>query len=249
MSDVNAWIQVQQLGKLKQQMQAQVEQARASIDEEARARGKAQNDLRNAQSDLDQLRETLEEEAAARADLQRQLARANAEAQQLRSRLESEGAGRVDELEEARKKLQARIAELESELENARTKHASLEKNKQRLQVRSSFERCGIELSPVPIHSIDSMIAQIDVEDVTVELERSNTNAANLEKKQRGFDKQLADVMRKQQETAGELEAANRENRAAAAEVFRQRSQIEELMESIESLKRENKNLSGNWAT
>lgn len=78
-----------------------------------------------------------------------------------------------------------------------------------------------------------------------MELERSNTSAANLEKKQRGFDKQLADVVRKQQETAGELDAAQRENRAAAAEVFRQRSHIEELLESIESLKRENKNLTG----
>ena len=231
-------------------MQAQVEQARASIDEEARSRGKAHNDLRNAQSDLDQLRETLEEEAAARADLQRQLARANVETQQLRSRLEGEGAARVDELEEARKKLQARIAELESELENACTKYASLEKNKQRLQVRSSFEfeRCGSKaFSDSDSDPIDwSSIAQIDIEDVTVELERTNTNAANLEKKQRGFDKQLADVIHKQQETAGELEAAHRENRAAAAEVFRQRAQIEELMENIASLKRENKNLSGN---
>lgn len=135
-------LQIQQLSKMKQQLQAQIEQARTSIEEETRARGKAQNDLRNAQSDIDQLRENLEVESAARAELQRQLARANAEAQQLRSRLEGEGAARVEELEEAKKKLLTRIAELESELDGAHNKYSSLEKNKQRLQVCPRLQWC-----------------------------------------------------------------------------------------------------------
>lgn len=42
-----------------------------------------------------------------------------------------------------------------------------------------------------------------------------------------------------------ELENSQRESRGNAAEVYKLRAQIEELVESMEALKRENKNLSG----
>jgi len=43
----------------------------------------------------------------------------------------------------------------------------------------------------------------------------------------------------------GELEQAHRDGRDHAAEVYRQRTQIDDSNDVIESLKRENKNLAG----
>lgn len=62
-----------------------------------------------------------------------------------------------------RKKLAARLQEAEEEVETAQAKASSLEKTKMRL--------LG------------------EIEDLTIDLERSNSAAAGLDKRQRNFDK------------------------------------------------------------
>ena len=75
---------------------------------------------------MDGLREQLEEEQEARSDLQRQLSRSNAMAQEWRSKYETEGMARAEELEDAKRKLQARLAEAEQEVEAANIKVGTL---------------------------------------------------------------------------------------------------------------------------
>lgn len=86
------------------------------------ARQRLQSELRNLNADLDTLRDQLEEEQEARSDLQRQLSRANAEAQEWRSKYESEGLARAEELEDAKRKLQAKLADAEQDAEAANIK-------------------------------------------------------------------------------------------------------------------------------
>merc|ERR1712042_390997 len=83
-----------------------------------------------------------------------------------------------------------------------------------------------------------------ELEDVVVEMERAQAVAAQAEKKQRGFDKAIDEWKRKVGDLSHELEGANADSRANAAEVFRMKSQVEESHESVEALRRENKNLS-----
>ena len=90
--------------------------------------------MRNMQADMDQLREQLEEEQEGRADVQRALMKAQAEIQQWRSKFEGEGVNRSEELEEAKRKLAAKLAEAEEAVETSHAKCASLEKAKSRLQ-------------------------------------------------------------------------------------------------------------------
>ena len=71
---------------------------------------------------MDSLREQFEEEQEARADLQRQLSRANAAAQEWRSKYETDGMARAEELEDAKRKLQAKLAESEQDAEAAYVK-------------------------------------------------------------------------------------------------------------------------------
>ncbi|WP_175401266.1 hypothetical protein, partial [Pseudoalteromonas sp. BMB] len=59
----------------------------------------------------DSLREQIDEEQEAKADLQRQLSKANAEVQLWRSKYESEGLARLEELEETKRKLDAKLQE------------------------------------------------------------------------------------------------------------------------------------------
>jgi len=88
-----------------------------------------------SQAELDQLKDQMEEEQANRDELQRLLAKANNEAAMWRQKCESgEGSIRAEEMEELKRKYNAKIAELEAQLEAALAKAASLEKVKNRLQ-------------------------------------------------------------------------------------------------------------------
>merc|ERR1712110_542158 len=82
-----------------------------------------------------------------------------------------------------------------------------------------------------------------EIEDLQVDLERSNSAAASLDKKQRNFDKILAEHKQKEEELQVELEHAQKEARSLSTEVFKTKNAYEEALDGLETVKRENKNL------
>ena len=74
---------------------------------------------------------------------------------------------------------------------------------------------------------------------------QSSSAASQLEKKQRQFDKTVAEWQRKTSDLQHELEGTQRESRGYAAEIFKLKASIEDDQDVINGLKRENKNLSG----
>ncbi len=98
-------------------------------------RTKLQGEVRNLQGDVDQQRDNLEEEQEARADLQRMLTKANNEANTWRQKFQSgEGGVRSEEMDDLKRKMNAKLAETESNLEASHAKCISLEKTRNRLQ-------------------------------------------------------------------------------------------------------------------
>jgi len=81
------------------------------------------------------MKDQMEEEQSKCEELQRLLNKANSEAAMWRQKCESgEGSVRQEELDELKRKYNAKIAELEAQLEAAMAKASSLEKVKNRLQ-------------------------------------------------------------------------------------------------------------------
>ncbi|KAF4093514.1 hypothetical protein AMELA_G00002820 [Ameiurus melas] len=76
-----------------------------------------------------------------------------------------------------------------------------------------------------------------------IDVERANAVAANLDKKQRNFDKVLAEWKQKYEEGQAELEGAQKEARALSTELFKMKNSYEEALDHLETVKRENKNL------
>lgn len=74
---------------------------------------------------------------------------------------------------------------------------------------------------------------------------QANANSNNLEKKQRAFDKTIAEWQAKCNDLQSELENAQKEARGYSAELFRVKAQLEEANDTAEALRRENKNLAG----
>ncbi|XP_076312164.1 myosin heavy chain, muscle-like isoform X3 [Tachypleus tridentatus] len=209
--------QVAQLNKMKLSFLTHLDEAKRTADEESRERAAIAGKFRNLEHDMDGLREQLEEEQEGKADLQRMLSKANAEAQLWRSKYESEGLARVEELEDSKRKLQAKLEENEQNLEQMNVKCSGLEKVKSRLQG--------------------------EIEDMAIEVDRANNLAATLEKKQKSFDKTIAEWKQKVDDLAAELDASQRECRDYSTELFKLRSSYDDSQEQCEAVKRENKNL------
>ena len=161
----------------------------------------------------------LEEETEARLELERQLSKANGEAAGWRSKYEVEVQSHHEEVEELRRKLQAKIAEYEEQLEALLAKCANLEKQKSRLQS--------------------------EVEVLIMDLEKATTHAQQLEKRCAALERSNIELKSKIEEITMLLESAQREARQKAMELQKLTHEYEKLRDLKEQLARENKKLNG----
>ena len=119
--------------------------------------------FKNLTTELENTRERIDDEHQRKSDSLKALSKAGAEIQLWRSRYETEGLGRVDELESSRTKLMARISEAEETVDTLQQKIANSEKSKARMQS--------------------------DLEEISMEYERTHAAAIITEKRGKNFDK------------------------------------------------------------
>merc|ERR1712198_713164 len=113
--------------------------------------------------------------------------------------------------------LQARIAEAEETWDSLQQKIANAEKSKGRMQS--------------------------DLEEISMEYERTHAAAIITEKRGRNFDKVVGEWKSKADDVAAEVEASQKECRNYNSELFRLKAAHDETMEQLDVVKRENKNL------
>merc|ERR1712135_92824 len=186
-------------------------------DSEARDRSAMLTKYKHMSTELEAVKEKIEDEHQRKSDALKQLSKAQAEIQLWRSRYETEGLGRVDELEMARNKLQARIAEAEECIDQLNQKVASTEKTNHRMQT--------------------------DLEDISMEYERVHAAAIITEKRGRNFDKVISEWKSKADDVSAEVDASTNECRNFNSELFRLKAANDEAIECLDIVKRENKNL------
>merc|ERR1711963_734909 len=110
------------LTKTKIQLQAMLDEARRVADDEAKERHALLGKFKNLEHELDGIREQLEEESGCKEDVLRQLSKATQESDMWRQKYESEGLAKAEELEMAKMKLQARVAEAQGTIEQLNAK-------------------------------------------------------------------------------------------------------------------------------
>merc|ERR1712198_729204 len=113
--------------------------------------------------------------------------------------------------------LQARIAEAEETVDSLQQKIANAEKSKGRMQS--------------------------DLEEISMEYERTHAAAIITEKRGRNFDKVVGEWKSKADDVAAEVEASQKECRNYNSDLFRLKAAHDETMEQLDVVKRENKNL------
>merc|ERR1712037_352868 len=85
--------------------------------------------------------------------------------------------------------------------------------------------------------------AKAEFDDLSAEAERHNTNATIIEKRGRNFDKVVNEWRLKAEDLQNEITSSQTECRNFSSEYFRVKSANEELLEHLDTVKRENKNL------
>merc|ERR1712156_1127586 len=205
------------LNKSKISLTTQLEDTKRLGDAESRDRSALLTKFKNLSTDLENTKERIEDEHQRKSDALKALSKAQAEIQLWRSRFETEGLGRVDELETARNKLQARIQEAEENVEGLNVKIANGEKSRARMQT--------------------------DLEELSMDYERTHAAAIITEKRGKNFDKVIGEWKAKADDIAAEVDASQKECRNYNSELYRLKAAYDEVVEQLDVVKRENKNL------
>lgn len=206
------------LSKAKAQLQHQLDDFKNKYDEEVRVRNSLTIQINNLTIEIDNISARLEEEAESNSSLKAQLSNAQAELQRLRSKYDKDMMAKTEELEDFKRRLNARLAELEDAAENARLRAAKFEKEKNRLT--------------------------IEIREITIELETSNANVMDLSKRLKHAEGVNADLARRVDELERENSTLNSENSRINAELAKLRVLCNDLQDRCDNLGRENKQLS-----
>merc|ERR1712121_992 len=213
-----AHAQYNQLYKITQTLGAELEDVKKLAYDDNKDRATLLGKYKNLEHDLDGLREQYNEDYDAKWGLERNLQRAQADANMYRMKYESEGIARSEELEAARLKISARIEEAEQQIEQLNFKYTSLEKIKARISA--------------------------DYDNLYAEHEAAYALNANMEKKQRNFEKVIAEWKLKVDDLSCDVSASQLESRNYSGELFKAKNLYDESLEHLDVVRKENKNLS-----
>merc|ERR1719480_166734 len=206
------------LQKNKISLSTQLEDTKGLGDGEARDRGALLTKYKNLITEAENLRMRIDEESEKKNDALKALSKAQSEIQLWKSKYEVEALGRIDELEGGKQKLASRVSEAEEAIEGLNSKIVSSEKSKNRVTS--------------------------ELEDLSMEYERTHAAAMITEKRGRNFDKVVGEWKAKADDLMAELDACSSECRNFNAERFRLKAALDETSENLDIVRRENKNLS-----
>jgi len=206
------------LSKVKNEISAQLNEAKMIADNEARERQLLLGKFRNLEHELDGAKENLDEETSSLANLQRTLNKAEGESQMWRQKYETEAIAKAEELEMTKMKLQARLAETENTINNHESKLSQVEKSKAKIQT--------------------------ELDELSVGLDQAQVLQHTMEKRAKQFDKVINEWKQKVDSLSRDLDISQKDCRNVSADLFKVKAAYDESILQLDEVRRENKNLS-----
>merc|ERR1712080_656697 len=194
------------------------EEAKVVADNEAKERVSLLGKYRNLEHSADGLKENYEEEVSAKENLARQLDKALGDAEMYRQKYEQDGVAKAEELEMAKLKMQARLAENNAVIEQLELKLSQLEKGKAKLSA--------------------------DATNMAIQLDQAQVLNNTMEKKAKQFDRIVGEWRGKVDGLSMDLDVAQKETRNVSSDLFKIKNAYDEALLQLDEVRRENKNLS-----
>merc|ERR1712079_333236 len=174
--------------------------------------------FRNAEHEVAGMKDHFDEEVSAKENLGRQLSKTIGEADMMRERYEKEGVAKAEELEMSKLKMQARLSEAETTVEQLQAKMSQVEKAKSKLSG--------------------------ELENMSGNLDQAQILNSSMEKKAKQFDRIVGEWKGKVDSIGMDLDNAQKETRNASSELFRVKSAYDEAVLQLDEVRRENKTIS-----
>ncbi|XP_013918631.1 PREDICTED: putative uncharacterized protein MYH16, partial [Thamnophis sirtalis] len=258
------------LAKTEKEKQARIEELEEELEAERSIRAKIEKQRSDLSRELEELTDRLEEAGGATTAQIEQNRKREAELLKLRRELEEAALQSEATASTLRKKHTDAMAEMTEHLENLQRVKSKLEKDKQVMKAEiddlsSSME--NVQKSKINaeahVRRLEDNLAEVNARLAEMERNQAETNAvrnrlqgrlssspsqsnaacAALDKKQRAFDKMMAEWQQKCEELQLEVDNSQKECRMYMTENFKLKTAYEEALEQLESVKKENKTL------
>ncbi|XP_041978089.1 myosin heavy chain, non-muscle isoform X2 [Aricia agestis] len=190
---------------------AQHAELQGLLEEETKQKLALQTKLRNVAQELEQARDQLDEEEEAKKNLEKQVVALTQQVADAKKKAEEE-AEAAAALEEQRKKLAKDMEALHRQIDELQQANDKLDKSKKKIQA--------------------------ELEDTNIELEAQRAKVLELEKKQKNFDKVVAEERAVAERYAAERDTAEREARDKETRVLSLTRDLDLAAEKIEELER-----------
>ncbi|XP_064213332.1 myosin heavy chain, non-muscle isoform X2 [Tribolium castaneum] len=192
-------------------IESQFAEAQSALEEETRQKLALSSKLRQLESDKENLQEQIEEEEEAKKNLEKQLNAVMVQLAEAKKKAEDE-AEQSAILEESKKKLAKDLELLQRQVEELTAANDKLERSKKKIAA--------------------------ELEDTNIDLEAQRQKVAELEKKQKNFDKVLAEEKQVSEQLMAEKDAAEREAREKETRVLSLSRELDESNVKVEELER-----------
>merc|ERR1719166_268432 len=209
---------ISMLQKVKISLSNQLDDAKRMCEDEAKERQSLLGKYRTIEHEYDGVKEHFDDELQQKEEAARTLQKMSADANLWRHKFESEALGKIEELEMTKLKLQARLTESESTMDNLNSKLMSLEKAK--------------------------LAVSKEIDDLVHKVDQVNMVYNQAEKRVKLMDKVIAEWKAKADVISLELNNSQKECRNASAELFRVKNGYDEASAHLDDVRRENRSLS-----
>uniref|UniRef100_W4VRK7 Putative myosin class i heavy chain n=1 Tax=Corethrella appendiculata TaxID=1370023 RepID=W4VRK7_9DIPT len=197
-------------------MESTLTETQQLLEEETRQKLSLNSKLRQIEQEKEALQEQLEEDEEAKKNYEKKLTEITLQMQDMKKKAE-EDSDIAKELEEQKKKMSKDIETYQRQIQEAQAANDRLDKSKKKLQA--------------------------ELEDATIELDAQRTKVLELEKKQKNFDKVLAEEKAVSEQHAQERDTAEREAREKETKVLSLTRELDEAFEKIDDLETKRKAL------
>ncbi|CAH1377228.1 myosin heavy chain, non-muscle isoform X2 [Tenebrio molitor] len=197
-------------------IESQFAEAQSALEEETRQKLALSSKLRQLESDKENLQEQIEEEEEAKKNLEKQVNTLAVQLAEAKKKAEDE-AEQSAILEESKKKLAKDLELLQRQVEELTAANDKLERSKKKVAA--------------------------ELEDTNIDLETQRQKVTELEKKQKNFDKVLAEEKQVSEQLMSEKDAAEREAREKETRVLSLSRELDESNVKVEELERTKRQL------
>jgi len=205
-----------QATKSSEGMESQLQDAVSNLEEETRQKLSINSKLRALETEKEHMLEQLEEEESRAKTLEKNLSTASQQLGEARRKAEEESEA-VARLEELRKRNNKELEEAVHKLEELQATNDKLDKSKKKMSQ--------------------------ELDDANIELESHRTKVLELEKKQRNFDKILAEEKLNGERISAERDNAERDAREKETKLLNLNRDLEDLQAQLDESERSKRTL------